>query len=108
MNGLIEYLPYLAIYGSNAWLTPAFIGAVIITAVCAVMGVKRGLIKTVFDLAGMLVGVILTVLISPYMASMLRNNVSIYNSIHSKIEQHVHINFNSSGNELADYWSSQK
>ena len=103
MNGLAYYLPYLAAYESNTWLTPAFIGAVAIIALFGIMGLKRGLIRTVFELAGMLIGVILTVLISPYMASMLRNSASVYDAIHSKIEEHVHINFNSSGDELTDY-----
>ena len=88
---------------NNAWLTPAFIVTLVIIAGCTIVGLKRGFIKTVFDLFGMLVAVILTVLISPYVADAMRNNASIYDALHSKIEEHVHINFNASDNKLEDY-----
>ncbi len=87
----------------NAWITPAFIVTLVIIAGCTIIGLKRGFIKTVFDLFGMLVAVILTVLLSPYVADAMRNNPSIYDALHSKIEEHVHINFNVTDNALSDY-----
>ena len=93
---------------SNAWLSPAFIVTLIIIAVCVIAGLKRGLVKTLFDLFGMLLAVILTILISPYVASAIRNNPSMYDTIHSKIEEHVHLNFNLSDNTLTDYVDGMK
>ncbi len=92
----------------GAWLSPAFIVTIVIITVCVIAGLKRGLIKTLFDLFGMLIAVILTVLISPYVASAMRNNPSMYNTIHSKIEEHVHLNFNMSDNTLTDYVDGMK
>ena len=88
---------------ANIWVTPAFIVTLVIIVGCTVIGIKRGFIKTVFDLFGMLAAVILTVLISPHVANAMRNNASIYDALHSKIEEHVHINFNASNNTLSDY-----
>ena len=91
------------ISGSEAWLNPAFIGAVVILAVFAALGIKRGLIKTVFHIAGVAVAIILTIFISPYMASFLRNNTDLGDTVHSMIADHVHINFNSSGKDVTEY-----
>ena len=87
----------------SSWLTPAFIGAVLIVAVCVFSGLRRGFVKTAYDMCGILFGVILTVLISPAVASLMKNNVKIYDSIHSRIEEHVSVNFNLSDNKLVDY-----
>ncbi|MCR5324349.1 MAG: CvpA family protein [Lachnospiraceae bacterium] len=87
----------------NIWLTPAFMITLVIIVGCTVVGIKRGFIKTVFDLFGMIAALILTILISPYVANAMRNSPSIYDAIHSKIEEHVHINFNLSNNTLSDY-----
>ena len=89
----------------GGWLSPAFLISLVIIVLSILAGYKRGFIKTVFDLAGMVVGVILTVLIAPYVASMIRNNPSMYNSIHSKIEEHVRVNFSASGDSLSDYFN---
>ncbi|MCR5684454.1 MAG: CvpA family protein [Lachnospiraceae bacterium] len=92
----------------NAWLTPAFIISVVIFAACAIVGLKRGFIKTVFDFCGMFVAVILTVLISPYVAALMRNNASIYDAFNSKIAEHVHVNFDAGNNRLDDYLEGLK
>ncbi len=86
-----------------SWLTPAFIGAVVIVAVCVFAGLRRGFVKTAFDMFGVLFGVILTVLISPAVASLMKGNDKIYDSIHTRIEDHVSVNFNMSDNKLVDY-----
>ena len=96
-------------YGiDNVWLSPAFIISLIIVVACAAIGLKRGFIKTVFDFCGMIVAVILTVLISPYVAAALRNNPSIYNTFHSKIDGHVDVNFDMGENRLDDYLQGLK
>ena len=90
-------------FADGSWLSPAFLVTIAIIVICVLIGYKRGFIKTVFDLAGMLIAVILTVLISPVVASMMKGSPSIYDSLHTKIEKHVHINFDAEGHSLSQY-----
>ena len=96
-------------YGADiTWLSPVFIICMVIIVACAVIGIKRGFIKTVFDFCGMIIAVVLTVLISPYVAAMLRNNPGIYDTFHSKIAKHVDVNFDMGENRLDDYLEGLK
>lgn len=58
-----------------------------ILAVNALMGMKAGLIKTVFSLFSMIIAVVLTIWVSPYINNYMRNNDKIYEGISSKVEK---------------------
>lgn len=49
------------------------------------MGMKAGLIKTVFSLFSMIIAVVLTLWVSPYINNYMRNSDNIYEGISSKV-----------------------
>lgn len=53
----------------------------------ALIGMKVGLIKTVFSLCSMIIAVILTLWLSPYVNDYMRGNEKIYKGINSKVEK---------------------
>jgi uncharacterized membrane protein required for colicin V production len=58
-----------------------------ILVVNALIGMKAGLIKTVFSLFSMIIAVVLTIWVSPYINNYMRNNDKIYEGISSKVEK---------------------
>ena len=62
---------------------------VIIMAACIVIGVKRGFIHTVFSTFSLLIVVLLTGLLSPYVADYITNHTDVPKSIRSAVEDKV-------------------
>ncbi|HWT75711.1 MAG TPA: CvpA family protein [Mobilitalea sp.] len=58
-----------------------------ILVVNTLIGMKAGFIKTVFSLCSLVVAVILTIWISPYVNDFMRGNEKIYDGISSKVEK---------------------
>ncbi len=65
------------------WLLIAVLAILVINSL---IGMKAGMIKTVFSLLSMVVAVILTIWLSPYVNSFMRGNDKIYNGISSKVD----------------------
>lgn len=66
------------------WL---LIVVIAILAINALVGIKAGFIKTVFSLFSMIVAIILTMWLSPYVNNLMKGNAKIYNAISSKVEE---------------------
>lgn len=60
---------------------------VAILAINALIGMKAGLIKTVFSLCSMMIALVLTVWLSPYVNDYLRGNDKVYNAVSEKVEK---------------------
>ena len=60
---------------------------VAILAINALIGMKAGLIKTIFSLCSMMIALVLTVWLSPYVNDYLRGNDKIYNAVSEKVEK---------------------
>ena len=58
-----------------------------ILVVNCLIGMKVGFIKTVFSLCSMIIAVILTIWLSPYVNNFMRGNEKIYDGISSKVEK---------------------
>ncbi len=58
-----------------------------ILIVNALIGMKAGLIRTVFSLFSMIIAVVLTIWVSPYVNNFMKNNDKIYEGISSKVEK---------------------
>jgi len=58
-----------------------------ILLVNALIGLKAGFIKTAFSLCSLILAIILTAWLSPYVNNFMKGNVTIYNSISSKVEK---------------------
>lgn len=58
-----------------------------ILAVNALIGMKAGFIKTVFSLCSMIVAMVFTLWLSPYVNNYMTNNATIYKSISSGVEK---------------------
>jgi len=71
------------------WL---LIAVLVILAGNALIGMKAGFIKTAFSLCSLIVAIILTAWISPAVNNFMKGNVTIYNSISSKVEQMLQFN----------------
>lgn len=65
------------------WLLIAVLGILLINSL---IGMKVGFIKTVFSLCSMIIAVILTIWLSPYVNSFIRGNDKIYNGISTKVD----------------------
>ncbi len=65
------------------WLLVIVIAILLVNSL---IGMKAGMIKTVFSLFSMIVAVILTVWLSPYVNSFMRDNDKIYNGISAKVD----------------------
>lgn len=66
------------------WL---LIAVIVIIAANALIGMKAGLIKTVFSLCSMIAAIVLTWWISPIVNDYMKGNVKIYNAISEKVEK---------------------
>lgn len=66
------------------WMLIVVLAILIINAL---IGLKVGLIKTVFSLCSMIVAVVLTIWISPYVNDFMRGNEKIKNNISSRVEK---------------------
>jgi len=64
---------------------------VIIMAACIVIGVKRGFIHTVFSTFSLLIVVLLTGLLSPYVADYITNHTDVPKSIRSAVEDKIRL-----------------
>ena len=60
---------------------------IVILGVNTLVGMKAGLIKTIFSLCSMVVAVVLTLWISPYVNDFMRGNEKIYQGISEKVEK---------------------
>ena len=58
-----------------------------ILVVNSLIGMKVGLIKTIFSLCSMIIAVILTIWLSPYVNGFMRGNEKIYEGISTKVEK---------------------
>lgn len=58
-----------------------------IIAVCTIIGYARGFIKTVFSMAAMLIMLILTVILSPYVKTYIRENTKLPEKVYSGVEE---------------------
>lgn len=58
-----------------------------ILVINTLIGMKVGFIKTVFSLCSLVVAVVLTIWISPYVNDFMKGNDKIYNTISSKVEK---------------------
>lgn len=65
------------------WLLIAVAGILLINSL---IGMKVGFIKTIFSLCSMIIAVVLTIWLSPYVNGFMRGNDKIYNSISSKVD----------------------
>lgn len=65
------------------WLLIAVAGILLINSL---IGMKVGFIKTIFSLCSMIIAVVLTIWLSPYVNSFMRGNDKIYNGISSKVD----------------------
>jgi len=68
------------------WLLIVILGILIVNSL---IGMKVGMIKTIFSLFSMIVAIVLTIWLSPYVNSFMRGNDKIYNGISSKIDAMV-------------------
>ncbi len=66
------------------WLLVIVIGILIVNSF---IGMKAGFIKTIFSLCSMVVAVVLTIWVSPYVNNYMRGNEKIYDYIHTKVEK---------------------
>lgn len=66
------------------WLLLIVLGILFINAL---IGMKVGLIKTIFSLCSMVVALILTIWLSPMVNDFMKGNEKIYDSISSKVEK---------------------
>jgi uncharacterized membrane protein required for colicin V production len=66
------------------WLLLIVLGILIVNSF---IGMKTGLIKTVFSLFSMMIAVALTVWLSPYVNNYMRGNETLCNSINTKVEK---------------------
>lgn len=73
------------------WLT--FI-IILLFAVCFYGGMKRGLIKTVFSIGFLAAGILLSMVISPYISQCLQNNNSIYQSVYDSVKKNINLDGN--------------
>jgi len=62
-----------------------------ILVINAIIGMKVGFVKTVFSLCFMIVAVILTIWINPYVNDFMRGNDKVYDSISTKVETVLHL-----------------
>jgi len=70
------------------WLLVIVLAILVINTL---IGMKVGFIKTVFSLCSMVVAVILTIWLNPYVNDFMRGNEKIYDSISTKVEKVVPI-----------------
>lgn len=70
-------------------MNAAVFAVIIILALSALMGIKRGFIKTVFMLFSTIAAILLTVLLSPYVSKMMQNNDRILNYVMERVEQGI-------------------
>lgn len=65
------------------WLLIVVLGILLVNSF---IGLKAGFIKTVFSLCSMIIAVVLTIWLSPYVNGFLRGNDKIYNGISAKVD----------------------
>lgn len=70
--------------GKMNWL---LIVVLLILVVNTLIGLKAGFIKTVFSLCSMIVAVVLTIWLSPYVNNFMNGNEKIYDGISNKVEK---------------------
>ncbi len=66
------------------WL---LIVVVAILAINALIGMKVGMIKTIFSLCSMIIAMVLTIWLSPYINDYMRGNDTIYKAVSNKVEK---------------------
>lgn len=66
------------------WL---LIAVVAILVVNSLIGMKAGMIKTIFSLCSMVIALLLTVWLSPYVNDYMRGNDKIYEAVSTKVEK---------------------
>lgn len=66
------------------WLLGIVVAILVINAF---IGMKAGLIKTIFSLCSMIVALILTVWLSPYLNDYMRSNEKVYHAVEKKVEK---------------------
>lgn len=66
------------------WLLIAVMAIIVVNAL---IGLKTGFIKTAFSLCSLIIAIILTAWLSPYVNDFMKGNVKIYNYISSKAEK---------------------
>jgi uncharacterized membrane protein required for colicin V production len=65
--------------------------ALLIIVGLAILGFVRGLISSVWHLAGAIIIIFLTVVLAPTVAGFLNNNEKIHSGIYEKVEKTIHI-----------------
>ena len=71
--------------------------ALLIIVALAVLGFARGLITSVWHLAGAIIVIFLTIVLAPTVAGFLNNNEKIHSRIYEKVEQTIHIEVSEGG-----------
>ena len=69
---------------SMNWLVIVVVGILLINAL---IGMKVGFIKTVFSLCSMIIALVMTIWISPYVNDFMRGNEKFYDGVSSKVDK---------------------
>lgn len=62
---------------------------ILLFVLCFVMGMKKGLIKTVYSAGVLIIGLLLAAILNPIASSFLHNNSSIYQSVYGAVEKNI-------------------
>lgn len=67
------------------------IAVLLILIITALLGYRRGLVKTVFSLVSMIAALILTVIISPYVSGWMKNSETISNYVTDNVKEIISV-----------------
>jgi len=68
-----------------------------ILLIFGLVGLKRGLIMTVFSICSLLITIVLTVLISPYVSTYMKENEKTHDFFYNKVDEAINLELSDSG-----------
>lgn len=67
------------------------IAALLVVLIFAIIGLKRGLIMSVYHLISVILIFILTIVANPYVSKWMKGNEKIYGSLYEKVEKNINV-----------------